>query len=236
VDPEPLWPTTPHVFLPVVRQTWRDVSFLHWPLDPAVAARLLPPGTRPDVQDGLTYVGVIPVRITRTAPGIGPAVPYVGSFGEVNVRLYTVDERGRRGVSFLRMDADRLPPVLAARALLRLPYVWSRTRVHRDGDRLAVTVGRRPLYRIELRIGDRIDPGPLELFVTARWRLHTRVAGRTVEMPVAHGPWPLHAAEVTGLEGDPLAAAGLPGVPGAPVSVLYSPGMDEVHAGPPSGV
>jgi uncharacterized protein YqjF (DUF2071 family) len=217
----------------VLRQVWRDVAFLHWPLDPAVAAPLLPPGTRPDVLAGTTHVGVIALRIARTAPAAGPALPWVGSFDEVNVRLYSVDERGRRGVVFLRMDAARLLAVLGARALARLPYVWSRTRVHRDGDRYAVTVGRR--LRIGLRIGAPVEPDPLEVFLTARWGLHTRVAGRLVHLPVVHRPWPLRSAELTALTGDPLAAAGLPVVPGAPVSVLFSPGVDDVRFGMPSG-
>ncbi|MGR6965704.1 YqjF family protein [Geodermatophilus sp. URMC 61] len=217
----------------VLRQVWRDVAFLHWPLDPAVAAPLLPPGTRPDVLAGTTYVGVVSLRIARTAPATGPALPWVGAFDEVNVRLYAVDEQGRRGVVFRRMHAARLPAVLAARALPRLPYVWSRTRVRRDGDRYAVTVGRDAQWG--LRIGPPVTPGPLEVFVTAWWGLHTRVAGRTVYVPVVHPPWALRRAELTGLTGDPLAATGVPAPPGSPVSVLFSPGTDDVRIGAPRG-
>lgn len=232
MDPEPLQATAPdHVRPVLLRQAWRDVAFLHWPLDPAIAAPLLPSGTEPDVLDGVTYAGVVALRFARTAPGRGPAVPYLGSFAEVNLRLYSVDRRGRRGIVFLRMDAGRLLPVLTARALLRLPYVWSRPRVRRDGARYEAAVDRRA--GIALRIGAPVAAGPLELFLTARWRLHTRVAGRTVQVPLAHGPWSLHRAEITGLAGDPL--GGLPPA-GSPLGVLYSPGVDDVRLGPPSGV
>ncbi|WP_448627231.1 YqjF family protein [Geodermatophilus sp. URMC 64] len=228
---EPVRAEPPDDVRPVLlRQTWRDVAFLHWPLDPARAAPLLPPGTEPDVLDGVTYAGLVALRIVRTAPARGPAVPYLGSFDEVNVRLYSVDSRGRRGVVFLRMDAGRLLPVLAARALPRLPYVWSATRVRRDGDRYTVAAGPR---RLGLRIGDPLTPGPLEHFLTARWALHTRVAGRTVRVPLAHPPWRLHAAELTESAGDPL--AGLLPAGGDPVGVLYSPGVDDVRLGPPGG-
>jgi uncharacterized protein len=231
MDAEPR-ATPPDDVRPVLlRQALRDVAFLHWPLDPALAAPHLPPGTRPDVRDGVTYAGVVPLRMARIAPGRGPHVPYLGSFGEVNVRLYSVDRRGRHGVVFLRMDAGRLLPVLAARTALRLPYVWSHTHVQRDGDRYEVTVGPR---RIGLRIGAPVEPGPLEVFLTARWGLHTRIAGRTVHLPLAHRPWGLQAAELTALEGDPLAAAGLPALPGPPVSVLFSSGVDDARFGPPS--
>ena len=235
MDPELPPPTPPDDVRPaLLRQTWRDVAFLHWPLDPAVAARLLPPGTRPDVLADVTYAGVVSLRITRTALGAGPALPWAGSFAEVNVRLYAVDRRGRRGVVFLRMDAERLLPVLAARAVPRLPYVWSHTRVQRDDDLYVVVAGRH--LRIVLRVGAPLPAGPLEHFVTDRWGLHTRVAGRTVHLPVAHAPWRLQAAELSTLAGDPLSVAGLPPATGAPVSVLFAPGVDDVRLGVPEAV
>jgi uncharacterized protein YqjF (DUF2071 family) len=217
----------------LLRQALCDVAFLHWPLDPGVAAPHLPPGTRPDVLDGRTYVGVVALRIAGTGAGRGPSVPYLGAFDQVNVRLYSVDDAGRHAVVFLRMDAGRLVPALAARTALRVPYVWTRTRVMRDGDRYEVTVADR---RIGLRIGEPVEPGPLELFLTDRRGLHTRVAGRTLHVPLAHAPWPLHRAELTALDGDPLAAAGLPAVAGPPVSVLFSPGVDDARFGAPSRV
>ena len=228
-------PSPPDDVRPVLlRQVWRDVAFLHWPLDPAVAAPLLPPGTRPDVLAGVTYVGVVSLRIVRTAPGVGPALPWIGAFDEVNVRLYSVDGRGRRGVVFLRMDAGRLLPVLAARAFPRLPYMWSRTRVQRDDEPYVVFVGRR--LRIVLRIGEPVEPGPLAAFVTARGGLHTRVAGHTVYLPVAHEPWQLRTAELIDPGGDPLQAAGLPARAGPPVGVLFSPGQVAARPGLPSRV
>jgi uncharacterized protein YqjF (DUF2071 family) len=218
----------------LLRQVWRDVAFLHWTIDPAVAAPFLPPGTRPDVADGVTWAGLVPLRIAQTAPVVGPRLPWLGAFDEVNVRLYSVDDNGRRAVVFLRMDASRLLTVLAARAVPRLPYVWSHARVRRDDDRYRVTVGRHAA--LELRVGPPCLPGPLEEYLTARFGLHTRVAGRTVHLPVTHGPWPLHRAELAGLTGDPLAAAGLPAGLGEPASVLWSPGVDDVRIGAPQPV
>ena len=238
VQPEPVTVTAPRaVGVPLLRQGWRDVAFLHWPLDPAVAAPLLPPGCRPDVHDGATYVGLVCLRAVGTGVFGSPGVPYLGSFAEFNVRLYSVDERGRRGVVFRSMDADRLVPVLTARAGLGLPYAWSRTRVRRDRDRVVYRCRRRlpsapASAEVVLRPGHEHDPEARERFLTARWGLHHRVAGRTVYLPVEHPPWRLHRAHLDRLDTDLPAAAGLPGVGGPPVSVLYSPGLD-ARLGPP---
>jgi uncharacterized protein YqjF (DUF2071 family) len=238
-EPEPLTATAPRsAGRTVFTQGWRDVTFLHWAVDPGVVAPLLPAGTRPDVHEGRSYVGLIPFRMRRIGVLGSPGLPYVGSFLETNVRLYSVDRQGRRAVVFRSLEADRLLPVLAARWIAGLPYVWSRMRIARDGDRITYTSRRRwpgpagAHSRIEIRVGDRLDdPGPLASFLTARWGLHQRAGGRTAFWPNEHPAWPLHAAELLAWDEDLLPAAGLPPVAGAPDSVLYSPGVD-VRFGP----
>jgi uncharacterized protein len=221
----------------VFTQAWRDVAFLHWAVGPARIAPLLPPGTRPDVHDGRSWVGLVAFRMCRIGILGFPGLPWVGSFLETNVRLYSVDERGRRGVVFRSLEAERLLPVLTARAL-GVPYVWARMRLVRDGNRLVYTTRRRwpgprgAGARIEVRVGPRLaEPGPLEHFLTARWGLHQATRGRTLYWPNQHDAWPLHSAELLAWQEDLLAAAGLPGVDGLPQSVLFSPGV-EVRFGP----
>ncbi|MEG3636679.1 YqjF family protein [Micromonospora palythoicola] len=226
----------------MLRQRWDDLVFLHWPVAPERVAPLLPAGTRPDTVDGLTYVGLIGFRMVGLGLGLGPGVPYFGSFWETNVRLYSVDGSGRRAVVFRSLDASRLVPVLVARATLRLPYLWSAMSLERDGDRLRYRCRRRwpgpagATSRIEVRVGEPIaEPTPLEHFVTARWGLHTRAYGRTRHLPNWHPRWPLHQAELLALDDELVTAAGLPPPQGPPVSVLYSPGVP-VAFGPPSTV
>lgn len=236
MEPEPVTPLPPRSARPVLlRQHWRDVAFLHWAVDPDVAAPLLPAGVRPDVLDGRTFAGLVALRIDRTAPLGGLALPWLGSFGQANVRLYSVDDQGRRGVVFLSSDAGRLLPAMAARTT-GLPYSWARVDVRRTADRCSYRVDRRPgtAYAwIDLRAGPAREPGPLELFVTARWGVHHRLAGRTVYGAVEHRPWPLRSAELDACDTDLPAAAGLR-VSGPPVSVLFSDGVDGVRIGPPA--
>src|SRR5215207_10246650 len=112
----------------IIRQEWRDLSFLHWAVEPADVAHFFPSGTRPDTLEGLTYIGLVPFRMVDTGFPQGPPVPWVGTFLETNIRLYSVDSTGRRGVVFLSLDADRLAVVAAARSAFGLPYRWARMR------------------------------------------------------------------------------------------------------------
>lgn len=239
-EPEDVTPTAPRaVGRTVFTQGWRDAVFVHWAVDPELVAPLLPAGTRPDVIDGATYVGLIPFRMRRIGLLGAPGLPYLGSFLETNVRLYSVDAQGRRGVVFRSLEADRVLPVLAARWVAGLPYTFARMRAVRQGSTLLYTSVRRwPAPRgaradIGIRVGERLAaPTPVERFLTARWGLHQPDRrGRTVYWPNEHPEWPLHAAELLELREDLVAAAGLPGVGGSPDSVLFSPGVD-VRFGP----
>lgn len=231
---EPVTPEPPdRTGRTLLSQSWLDVTFLHWPADPARVAALLPDGARPDLYDGAAYVGLIAFRMHRIGWLGGPGIPYLGSFAETNVRLYSVDRLGRRGVVFRSLDADRLAPVLAARWGFRLPYQWSRMSVRRAGtDELRYTGRRRwpdaagAHSEIRVRVGAPIaEPSGLEHFLTARWGLHNRAFGRRIYLPNEHAPWPLHQAELVHCDEDLVRAAGLPDPVGPPVSVLFSPGV-----------
>jgi uncharacterized protein len=236
---EDLTPTAPRpAGRTIFSQGWRDLAFLHWAVEPSTVAPLLPAGTRPDVLDGVTFVGLVPFRMERIGLLGLPGLPYLGSFAETNVRLYSVDEQGRRGVVFRSLDADRLLPVLAARWAARLPYLWARMRTEQVGDvRTYVSRRRWPGPRgahssIALRVGERLtEPDGLARFLSARWGLHRPGRHGPAYWPNEHPEWPLHRAELLHLSEDLIAAAGLPGVSGPPDSVLYSPGVD-VRFGP----
>lgn len=156
-------------------------------------------------------------------------MPYFGAFVELNVRLYAVDQKGRRGVVFRSLEASRLAAVLAARAAFSLPYFWAATRMRVDGDLRSYTsqrIGGGPHSRVVARVGSPILSTPLEDFLTARWGMFTRTRGRTQFVPNEHEPWVLHSVELLQIDDGLLAAAGIPGIVGrAPDSVLFSPGV-----------
>ena len=232
------WPDAPELSGPrILRQRWLDLTFVHWAVDPTDVAHFFPPGTRPDTFEGRTYVGLVPFRMVDTRPALGPAMPFVGSFLETNLRLYSIDETGRRGVVFLSLDANRLAVVGAARAVFGLPYRWARMTHTRDGNFHTYTStlqwpGVRAGATVAVEMGDRLEPGPLEDFLTARWGLHIHRAGRTWYLPNHHPPWILYTAELTTLYArDLLASVGL-SVPGPPDHVAFSPGVPAEFALP----
>lgn len=229
--------------LRLMHQRWEDVAFLHWRVAPETVAPLMPPDTKPDVFDGTSWVGLIPFRMVGAGLLSGPSIPWLGTFAETNVRLYSVDTQGRRGVVFLSLDASRLAVVLGARITLGLPYCWARMQVRRSGSDVVYSSERRWPGRRGHRAHVVVRPGesvvrddPLADFLTARWALHTRWAGRSLYLRNRHERWPLVRATLQNLDEDLVDASGLPGVADRPPdSVLWSPGVRTVFGLPAGG-
>jgi uncharacterized protein YqjF (DUF2071 family) len=237
----------------VIAQRWTDATFLHWRVDPARVAPLLPPGTAPDVIDGSSWVGYIAFRLSHSAFFGGPPVPYFGTFPEVNVRLYSVDEQGRRAVVFSSLDANRLASVVTARAAFGLPYHWARMTMGSRGDLVAYRSRRHSLDRllgskrnesappaarthlIAKRLPATVENDPVADFLTARWAFHETHLGGTIYARNEHERWPLHRAEVVHFDDELLGAAGFGELPArSPDSVLFSPGVRTVFGIPRS--
>jgi hypothetical protein len=147
--------------------------------------------------------------------------------------VYSVDRHGRRGATFLVLNADRLVTSTFARFVLRVPYTWSPCEIARAGTVATYTTTRRwpagpDRLRFGVRIGDPIsDAAGVDQFVTARWSMHSRWLGKTVRVDVDHPPWPLYVAELAELDLPTqfLAEARLLVRLGEPASVLWSPGV-----------
>jgi hypothetical protein len=212
-----------------MRQSWRDAGFLHWAVEPGDVAPMLPPGVHPDVIDGVTYVGLVPFRMVGAGAARGPAVPWLGTFLETNVRLYTVDDTGRRGIVFRSLDASRLAVVIGARAAFGLPYRWARMAFAASDDEVVYRAVTRPGGHrsvVALRPAEPVVADPLADFLTARWGLHEDHAGVTWYVPNVHEPWPLRRAELLACDDELVAAAGFGALAArAPDLVHFSAGV-----------
>ena len=224
--PEPISTVAPT--LPgrsVASQRWSDLTFVHWRVAASDIQHLFPAGVRPDEHDGSSWVGLIGFFLDRATLAASPPIPYFGEFAEINVRLYGVDESGRRGVVFVSLEASRLAAVLAARMLFSIPYFWSRTSIRQTGDEFSY-YSRRFGTRVASQFVIKRRPIPVDSdatadFLTARWGLFTTRWGRTIFLPNWHEPWRLWHADLVSLDDDLVRAAGVDVGGRMPDSVLY---------------
>ncbi len=201
-----------------LRNRWEELTFLHFEFEPEAVQRHLPDGLRVDTLHGRAYVSLIPFRMADAAPRFVPAIPWLSSFAETNVRTYVIDSAGNRAIWFFSLEADRLAVVAFARLLLGFPYVWSEMSIEVDGSTRRYETRRRrwpsapeTTTTIEVDVGAPVtEPTELDVFLSARWGTVARWRGRLRHHPVAHDAWTLHEATLVRLDDSSMGAAGFP--------------------------
>ena len=203
---------------PAMRMRWRDVSYLHWDLDPDRVAALLPDGLEPHLFEGRAYVGLVPFVMDGIRVGArGPRLP-ASRFPETNVRTYVVGPDGGHGVYFHSLETDRLAPALVARTAYRLPYCYADMGVRVEERRITYSARRRwpgprgAVSRVTLEVGGRLadaERSALDEFLSARFTLYESTPrGGVLRADLWHEQWPLRAARLVSLDDEFVAAAG----------------------------
>lgn len=185
----------------VMTQTWTDLLFAHWPLDPAMVRPLVPAVFDLDLFEARAWIAIVPFAMSNVGPRWVPMPPWASRFPELNVRTY-VRVGSRPGVFFLSLDAGRWLPVLAARALLNLPYYAADMSIRVDGNRIEYTSvrgrsGEASFTGSYAPVGEPFvaGNGTLDHFLTERYCLyHTTRSGRPYRLEIHHPPWRLQRA------------------------------------------
>jgi uncharacterized protein len=194
------WPLPERPWL--MGQTWFDLLFAHWPVEPDLLAPLIPEPLALDTREGLAWVGVTPFVIGGLRSQGTPPLPWLSRFPEINVRTY-VTYGGRPGIWFFSLDAARQAAVAAARRGYRLPYFHARMRAERSGDEVRYESQRLHGPRAEFRAtygpaGPRlpVEDGALERWLAERYCLYVVDGrGRALRGDIHHPPWPLQPAQ-----------------------------------------
>ena len=190
----------------VMRQTWSDLLFAHWPIDARVLRPKIPAAFELDLFHGRAWLGIVPFFMTNVSPRGVPSLPWISEFAELNVRTYVI-VGDRPGVYFFSLDAGSTLAVQAARALLNLPYYSASMKVtprvtphaaaiHYESDRGASGSSAEFIATYQ-PAGDAFvaEAGSLEYFLAERYCLyHVDHRGRPYRLDIHHPPWSLQPA------------------------------------------
>jgi uncharacterized protein YqjF (DUF2071 family) len=187
-----------------LRQSWRTVLFAHWRLPPRVLTAHIPPPLELDTFEGSAWLGVVAFQMADIALRELPAVPWVSTFPEINVRTY-VQFENRSGIYFFSLDAPSVMAVALGR-LLNLNYFASTSELTASGERHHFRNDRssaHPPARFDGRYRPTGEPfvaapGTLDHWLTERYCLFTvHKSGKTEQLDVHHAAWTLSRAEAT---------------------------------------
>ncbi|HYE13556.1 MAG TPA: DUF2071 domain-containing protein [Pyrinomonadaceae bacterium] len=211
--------------LPLMRQWWGKLLFMHWPVAPSLLRQLIPPQLSIDTHEGQAWVGIVPFTMWGVRPYFAPPMPGLSSFHELNVRTY-VHFDGVPGVLFLSLDITSTVATWAARQFFFLPYHNAEISLRQSGQTIDYSSRRvqqgAPAASFDARwkIGERLpqsEPDSLAFFLTERYCLYTAYDEQLYRARIFHQPWPLCSAEVSSYESSMVEALGLPTPTGEPL-------------------
>jgi uncharacterized protein len=184
----------------LVAQSWLDLLFAHWSVDPEVIRRLVPPVLELDTFEGRCWVGVVPFRMRTVRFADCPPVPGTSAFPEVNVRTY-VKHDGRAGVFFLSLDAGNPLAVMLGRRMYGLPYLRAEITMRTHAEGVTVSSERTETAWPPAAFAARYSaheppalaaPGTLEHWLTERYCFYTATPAKGIRRTdIHHRPWQL---------------------------------------------
>ena len=194
----------------VMHQRWTHVLFAHWPVAPSVLQPLLPKSLEVLTFEGSAWIGVVPFLMSNVRPRGLPALPWLSSFPELNVRTY-VRHGSQEGVWFFSLDASNPLAVRTARSVVHLPYYDARMRIaatargeiryesertlprgHPDAQAAHFVASYRPEGDVRAAA-----PGTIDHFLVERYLLFAAAPRRLITVRIAHSPWPVQRAVAT---------------------------------------
>jgi uncharacterized protein YqjF (DUF2071 family) len=204
--------------LPLMRQWWGKLLFMHWPFEPGLLRPLVPPPLAIDTFDGQAWVGVVPFKMWGVRPYLTPPVPGLNEFLELNVRTY-VHLDGVPGVWFLSMEIDSSLAMWGARQFFFLPYYTARMSLEEQGPKITNRSERtsedapEAAFDAAWTVGEKLpasEPDSLNFFLTERYCLYSAYREQLYRCRIFHEPWPLRRAALSACDSTMTEALGLP--------------------------
>lgn len=191
----------------VMSQSWLDLLFAHWPVEPEHLRPVIPPGLELETFEGKAWIGVVPFRMKNVSPRFVPPLPWLSAFPELNVRTYVTDGK-KSGVWFFSLDAANPVAVRAARVGFHLPYYDANMSLQERDNWIYYRSQRTHSHAHPARLNGRYrprgpiyysQPGSLENWLSERYCLYaSNGLGPDATLwrgEIQHAPWPLQPAQ-----------------------------------------
>ncbi len=194
----------------IMKQSWRNLLFAHWPVSPQLLRSAVPECLEIDTFDGAAWVGVVPFSMNDVCPRWVMPLPWISNFLELNVRTY-VKKNGVAGVYFFSLDCSNPVAVRGARTFFHLPYYDALMTLKSSGSHSAAPPDRGEISYTSVRASSaetfkavyaaegpvvKFESDSMETFLTERYCLYTTDrSGRLFRGVIHHLPWPLQRAQ-----------------------------------------
>ncbi|MBS4188956.1 DUF2071 domain-containing protein [Bacillus sp. FJAT-49705] len=187
----------------IMRQTWRNLLFVHWPISPETIREHIHPSLQIDTFNGVAWLGIVVFELEGIYPRGFPPISILPPFPEINVRTY-VQYNGKPGVYFLSLDVSDWASYTLAKRWFHLPYHSANISIKQKDLSFHFESIRKKSKIYPILCKGTFSPlpevyfpkeGTLDHWLTERYCLFsTNNKGRIFCGEIHHRPWPLQKA------------------------------------------
>lgn len=188
----------------IMRQAWRNLVFLHWPIPKGILRKFIPTPLQIDTFNGYAWLGIVAFVMDGIYPRNIPFCSLIHKFPEVNLRTY-VQYRGKPGVFFLSLDVDNWASNIIAKRWFKLPYYPAQV-TYEQNDRVIHCESIRKSNNTQIRFKGRLRPShkifharseTLDFWLTERYCLYSIDTNKNVYCgEIHHRSWPLQKVDI----------------------------------------
>lgn len=188
----------------VMKHTWSNLLFLHWPIHPSKLRPYIPSPLQIDTYDGFAWLGVVVFVIEGIYLRGLSNISLVPIIQEVNVRTY-VRYGEKTGVYFLSLDANHWSTYTIAKHWYRLFYHPAKISIQDKENIFHIESIRKGKAETPIMLKGMYTPlaaeyipkvGMVDHWVTERYCLYSTRNGKDIYCAkIHHRPWVLQQAE-----------------------------------------
>lgn len=218
----------------VMRQKWRNVSFIHWPVSQKALRAIIPQSLEIDTYHHQAWIGIVIFEMESIHIRGMSSFSLTPSFPEINIRTY-VSHKGIPGIYMIDIDVDNWMTAKAAKTLFRMPYHMANISIEKSTNAFHYESSRliNPAIKGEgfiTPISDIYvsDKDSLDYWLMERYRLYHVKNGKVYKADIHHQAWELQKAEAKIHKNTQLSSLKLGINEHVPVVSHFSVGVDPV--------
>jgi len=113
----------------IMSQQWRNLTFVHYAIDPKMLHPFIPKGLELDTYHDQAWISIVVLQVHHLRLRFMPPIPGVLHFNQMNIRTYVRSSEGKPGVYFLRIGATSRFAVFGASTFMYMPFVHADLRM-----------------------------------------------------------------------------------------------------------
>ena len=188
----------------IMRQSWRNFLFTHWPIPTEILRPHIPSALEIDTYNGSAWLGVVVFVMEGIYPRGLSSISLTPTFPEINVRTY-VHYNGKPGIFFMSLDVGDWASYTIAKRWYRLPYKKADISFQKEGQTFYCQSVRKGKTNPPISFQVKYTPvsevyfpkeGTLDHWLTERYCLFSTNNGINIFCgEIHHRPWPLQKVE-----------------------------------------